>query len=90
MMVRHLYREFLTHLDKTETGELKINMGRSAQIELMTKQMPSLKKFVPAKYDGSLRMYIQEIREKMEAGFVLDKELINGILNQSLDDMIRE
>lgn len=47
----------------------------------MTKDLPSLKKFVPAKYDGSLRMYITEIREKMEAGFELDKELIDKILN---------
>lgn len=75
---------------KTDTGELKINLGRSSEIEQKLKEVGSLKKFVPPNYSGSLREFVKEANEMMEAGFELDHDYIKMITTKPFDELWKE
>lgn len=75
---------------KTDTGELKINLGRSSEIEQKLKEVGSLKKFVPPNYSGSLREFVKEANEMMEAGFELDHAYIKMITTRPFDELWKE
>lgn len=52
--------------------------------------MGSLKKFVPPNYSGSLREFVKEANEMMEAGFELDHDYIKMITTRPFEELWKE
>ena len=80
LKTNHLYKDFLSQLRKTDTGEFKLNLTKSSEIERKTKEKGALQKIQPTNFQGSLRQFVQEVNEKLENGFEFDNDAINKIL----------
>ena len=79
--IQNMFKDFQSMLRQTDTGEIKINLTRSSEIERKTQEGGLLQKFQPKNFTGSLKGFLSEVNLKFEEGYIIDMEMINDILN---------
>lgn len=76
-----MFSEFENYIRKTQTGELRINMNRTNEIENDIREQGLLDKFRPSNFKGSLKDNIKEINTMFDNGFEIDNETFEAYMN---------